>query len=64
MAGTVLTGVTAGVATLTLNRPERLNALNDALLADLSAALEHGACRRCGGGAGPARGGARLLLGR
>ena len=40
MAGTVLTGVTAGVATLTLNRPERLNALNNALLADLCAALD------------------------
>ena len=25
MAGTVLTGITDGVATLTLNRPERLN---------------------------------------
>ena len=41
MAGTVLTGVTAGVATLTLNRPERLNALNATLLADLCAALDH-----------------------
>ena len=40
MAGTVLTGVTAGVATLTLNRPERLNALNATLLADLCAALD------------------------
>ena len=40
MAGTVLTGVTAGVATLTLNRPERLNALNATLLTDLCAALD------------------------
>ena len=40
MAGTVLAEVTAGVATLTLNRPERLNALNDTLLADLCAALD------------------------
>ena len=37
MAGTVLLETTDGVATLTLNRPERLNALNDALLADLCA---------------------------
>ena len=40
MPGTVLTETSAGVATLTLNRPERLNALNDALLADLCAALD------------------------
>ena len=40
MAGTVLSGVTAGVATLTLNRPERLNALNATLLADLCTALD------------------------
>ena len=40
MAGTVLTDVADGVATLTLNRPERLNALNDALLADLGTALD------------------------
>ena len=40
MAGTVLTEVAEGVATLTLNRPERLNALNDALLADLCTALD------------------------
>ena len=40
MAGTVLTGITDGVATLTLNRPERLNALNGVLLADLCAALD------------------------
>jgi len=40
MAGTVLSETRDGVATLTLNRPERLNALNDALLADLCAALD------------------------
>ena len=40
MAGTVLLDMKDGVATLTLNRPERLNALNDALLADLCAALD------------------------
>ena len=40
MAGTVLTDMADGVATLTLNRPERLNALNDALLTDLCAALD------------------------
>ena len=40
MAGTVLSETRDGVAILTLNRPERLNALNDALLADLCAALD------------------------
>ena len=40
MASTVLLETRDGVATLTLNRPERLNALNDALLADLCAALD------------------------
>ena len=40
MAGTVLTGTMDGVATLTLNRPERLNALNATLLVDLCAALD------------------------
>jgi len=40
MAGTVLRGTTDGVATLTLNRPERLNALNGVLLSDLCAALD------------------------
>ena len=40
MAGTVLTDVADEVATLTLNRPERLNALNATLLADLCAALD------------------------
>jgi 2-(1,2-epoxy-1,2-dihydrophenyl)acetyl-CoA isomerase len=36
---TVLTSVDAGVATVTLNRPERLNALNGELLATLGTAL-------------------------
>ena len=40
MPGTVLLETREGVATLTLNRPERLNALNDALLADLCAGLD------------------------
>ena len=40
MTGTVLRGTTDGVATLTLNRPERLNALNGTLLADLCTALD------------------------
>ena len=40
MPGTVLLETKEGVATLTLNRPERLNALNDALLADLCAGLD------------------------
>ncbi len=40
MPGTVQSETKDGVATLTLNRPERLNALNDALLADLCAALD------------------------
>jgi enoyl-CoA hydratase len=35
----ILTDVTSGVLTLTLNRPEKLNALSPALLDDLFAAL-------------------------
>jgi enoyl-CoA hydratase len=41
MAGTVLEEARAGVATLTLNRPERRNAITPELMADLRAALEH-----------------------
>ena len=39
MAGTVLLGRDGRVATVTLNRPERRNALSDELLIDLGAAL-------------------------
>lgn len=39
MAGTVLAEVADGVRTITLNRPERLNAINNALIADLNDAL-------------------------
>lgn len=39
---TVLSGLEDGVRTITLNRPERLNAINPALLADLRAALAQG----------------------
>ncbi len=40
MPGTVLTDLKNGVFTLTLNRPERLNALNAELLSDLCTALD------------------------
>ena len=40
MTSTVLTEHADGVATFTLNRPERLNAINPMLLADLTAALD------------------------
>ena len=36
----VLTSIDAGIARLTLNRPDKRNALNDALIAGLSAALK------------------------
>ncbi len=39
MTSTVLSSLRNGVRTLTLNRPERLNAINGALIADLRAAL-------------------------
>ena len=39
MTETVLYEVTDAVASVTLNRPERLNAINPALLGDLTAAL-------------------------
>lgn len=38
--GTVIYRVADGVATISLNRPARLNAINDALLVDLLAALQ------------------------
>lgn len=41
MAGTVLTEIDdGGIRTITLNRPERLNAINHDLITDLSAALD------------------------
>ena len=39
MTKTVLSEFQDGIATIILNRPERLNAINPALLADLNAAL-------------------------
>ena len=39
MSGTVRYEAAGGVATVTLNRPERLNAITDELVADLAAAL-------------------------
>ena len=42
MSGTVLSDLRDGVRTITLNRPERLNAINPELLADLRAALAEG----------------------
>lgn len=39
---TVLSSVSDGVRTLTLNRPERLNAITDQLVVDLAAALAEG----------------------
>lgn len=40
MTSTVESRTNDGIAEVTLNRPERLNAINDALLGDLAAALE------------------------
>jgi len=40
MSGTVLSERRDGVTTVTLNRPDRLNAINPRLLADLKAALD------------------------
>lgn len=42
MTATVLSSIDDGVRTITLNRPDRLNAINPALLADLRAALAEG----------------------
>jgi len=40
MAGTVLSETKDGVTTITLNRPDRLNAINNAMIDDLNAALK------------------------
>ena len=42
MSGTVLSVINGNVRTITLNRPERLNAVNGELLVDLHAALAQG----------------------
>ncbi len=42
-AGTVLSEVEGGIRTITLNRPERLNANNQALIADFNACLDEAA---------------------
>ncbi|MFO0997125.1 MAG: enoyl-CoA hydratase/isomerase family protein [Alphaproteobacteria bacterium] len=43
MAGTVLSTLERGVRTITLNRPQALNAINDELLDDFNAALKEAA---------------------
>ena len=40
MTTTVLYSVSEGIATITLNRPHRLNAINSELLADFKSALD------------------------
>ena len=42
-ARTVLSETEGGIRTITLNRPERLNAINHALIADFNAALDDAA---------------------
>ncbi|MDH3474713.1 MAG: enoyl-CoA hydratase/isomerase family protein [Rhodospirillales bacterium] len=42
MSKTVITSVAEGIRTISLNRPERLNAINPTLLAELRAALAEG----------------------
>jgi enoyl-CoA hydratase/carnithine racemase len=42
MSKTVITSVSEGIRTISLNRPERLNAINPTLLAELRAALAEG----------------------
>ena len=40
MSTTVLYSVSEGIATITLNRPHRLNAINPELLSDFKSALD------------------------
>ena len=62
MAGTVLTDVADGVATLSLNRPGAAQCAERRAACRSLGGARCGACRRRRGRAGPARRGARLLL--